>query len=111
MNTKKCNGAGMDIDHAEKKDDSTFFVLDGEIQDQSSVKKCISHNLKHIRKQKGLTQDAFSKQLGISRPSYASYEEQRAEPPLSVVITLSNLTGIDINTLLTDELREEVLND
>ncbi|RZJ85984.1 MAG: XRE family transcriptional regulator [Chryseobacterium sp.] len=111
MNTEQCNGIGMDNDHSNGEKDQTFFQIDGEVQDLTSIKQCISHNLKHIRKQKGLTQDAFSKQLGISRPSYASYEEKRAEPPLSVVITVSNLTGIDINTLLTDELREEVLND
>lgn len=99
----------MDIGHTNETND--FFSLEGKVVQTSPVKQCISHNLKLIREQKDLTQEEFSTKLGIKRATYASYEEQRAAPPLSVVITVSNLTGIDINTLLTDELREEVRND
>jgi len=108
MNTEKCNGLGMGIDQANGKKDQTYFQ---EINDLLSIKKCVSHNFKHIRKQKGLTQQKFADLLGVNRAAYAAYEEQRADPPLNVVIVVSNLTGIDINTLLTDELMEDVNND
>ncbi|WP_231464700.1 helix-turn-helix domain-containing protein [Pedobacter sp. Leaf132] len=95
MNTsKQCNGEAI----------SSAF-------DSQNVGENLSHNLKLIRKQKGFTQEEFSSQLSISRPAYASYEEQRALPSLAVVIIISNLTGIDINTLLEDKLGEEVHND
>jgi transcriptional regulator with XRE-family HTH domain len=96
MNTEKCIGTD---------------VPKNSIDTKSLVRNCLSHNFKHIRKQKGFTQEEMSEQLGINRATYASYEEKRATAPLSVVIVMSNLTGIDMNILLTEELKEEVHND
>lgn len=106
-NTEKCHGTVVgNISGGEEKEHD-FFKLDGQVKAFSAVKKCVSHNFRLIRNQKGFTQQMFASHIGINRATYAAYEEQRADPPLNIVIIVSNLTGIDINTLLTTELKEE----
>jgi len=109
-NTAKCNGIGVDNNSVDAVKEQDFFKLDGQVKSTSEIKKCVSHNFRLIREQKGFTQQMFASRIGVNRATYAAYEEQRADPPLSVVIMVSNLTGIDINTLLTIELQREVTN-
>lgn len=64
----------------------------------------LSKNLKKLRKEMGLSQERLSKKLGLKRPTYATYEEYRAEPNCSVLIKLSDIFGVSIDDLIKKEL-------
>ena len=57
-------------------------------------------NLKYLRKQKGLTQEEMAEKLGIKRSLIGAYEEERAEPRLEVLQTLSEMYEITLEELL-----------
>ena len=42
-------------------------------------------NLRHLRKQRGWTQEEFANKLNIKRSLVGAYEEERAEPRLEVM--------------------------
>ena len=64
----------------------------------------LGKNIKHIRIQKGLTQEQFADNLKVSRSRISSYEENRATPPLNFIIALSNYANISIDVLLKKKL-------
>lgn len=64
----------------------------------------LEKNIKHIRIQKGLTQEQFADNLKVSRSRISSYEENRATPPLNFIIALSNYANISIDVLLKKNL-------
>jgi len=64
----------------------------------------LEKNIKHIRIQKGLTQEQFDDNLKVSRSRISSYEENRATPPLNFIIALSNYANISIDVLLKKNL-------
>ena len=48
-------------------------------------------NLKYLRKLRGWTQEEFVAKLGIKRSLLGAYEEERAEPRLEVLETISDM--------------------
>jgi transcriptional regulator with XRE-family HTH domain len=63
-----------------------------------------SENLKKLRKQKKFTQENFSELLGIKRNTYAAYEEGRSEPPLDILLSISQiLRHRDIYSLIASK--------
>lgn len=64
----------------------------------------ISQNIKYIRKEKGLTQEEFAQELGVSRAALSSYEEGRAEPKLAFIQQLALYTSYNIDDLLNKPL-------
>jgi transcriptional regulator with XRE-family HTH domain len=50
--------------------------------------------LKEIREARKLTQEQVAKGIGRKRGTYQSYEEKRAQPPLTVLIKLAELYGL-----------------
>jgi transcriptional regulator with XRE-family HTH domain len=77
---------------------------------EDKIKENISFNLRAIRKQKKLSQTVFADQIGITRPALGAYEEGRSNPPLAVLVVISNLSGFDIHTLVTEKIEKEVSN-
>lgn len=69
-----------------------------------AINQTFGKNIRLIRTEKHFTQEKFAKQLGITRAALASYEEYRATPALPVLVSISTLLEIDINTLLTPNL-------
>jgi transcriptional regulator with XRE-family HTH domain len=57
-------------------------------------------NLRLLRQQKGLTQQAFADKLGIKRSLLGAYEEQRAEPRIDILQKVSEWLGISLEDLL-----------
>ena len=55
------------------------------------------HNLKQLRKQKGLTQSEVAEKLGISQQAYAKYESGSATPNAETLSKLGEILG-DIQT-------------
>ena len=64
----------------------------------------LSKNLKKLRSKLGISQEHLSAKIGIKRPTYSSYEEYRAEPPIKIIIDISALFRVSIDDLLTKEL-------
>ena len=59
--------------------------------------------LKSLRKQKGLTQEEFAKQAGISRSAIGMYESGKREPSFEVLELFADFFNVDMNTLLDRE--------
>ena len=63
-------------------------------------------NLKYLRKLRGWTQEEFAAKLGIKRSLVGAYEEERAEPRLEVLETVSRLFKLTLDELLLQNLSE-----
>lgn len=64
----------------------------------------ISKNIKHLREIKKLSQEALAMNLGITRARLTTYENGRNEPPISILISLSDYFHISIDALLKGDL-------
>ncbi|MGO1243762.1 MAG: XRE family transcriptional regulator [Sphingobacterium sp.] len=62
-------------------------------------------NLKFLRKQKRLSQQALSDELGVKRPSIGAYEELRAEPNFDMLKKMADFFEISM-----DEFTQEVID-
>jgi transcriptional regulator with XRE-family HTH domain len=72
----------------------------------------LSSNIKFLRKRKRLTQSGLAELLGINRSGVNNYENGSVVPPVHVLIALSDLFHISIDTLLRinfSKLRESQL--
>jgi transcriptional regulator with XRE-family HTH domain len=63
-------------------------------------------NLKYLRKLRGWTQEEFAAKLGIKRSLLGAYEEERAEPRLDVLETVSEIFKLTLDELFLSELGE-----
>jgi transcriptional regulator with XRE-family HTH domain len=63
-------------------------------------------NLKYLRKLRGWTQEEFAVKLGIKRSLLGAYEEERAEPRLEVLETISDMFKLTLDELLRKDLSD-----
>lgn len=63
----------------------------------------IKDRLKKIRKHFAMTQDEFSKKLGLARNSIANYEIGRREPTNAIVVSICREFGVNEIWLRTGE--------
>jgi len=61
-------------------------------------------NIKFLRKRKKLSQQSASDVMGINISMWGSWEEQRAIPQTKELQSLSQLFGITINDLVTEDM-------
>lgn len=66
----------------------------------------IGKNIKALRKQAGLTQDALAEKMGIKRSLIGAYEEGRAEPRINNLTKLSEVFSLPIDALIQQDLTE-----
>jgi len=64
----------------------------------------INANIRHLRKEKGLTQEELASKIGIKRSLVGAYEEHRAEPRIATIQKLSYLFQIPLDTLINADL-------
>lgn len=64
----------------------------------------LSKNIKYIRTLKKLSQEQFADDLKVSRSRISSYEENRAKPPISFLVSLSNYAKITMDALIKEKL-------
>ncbi|MCH7411619.1 helix-turn-helix domain-containing protein [Belliella sp. DSM 111904] len=64
----------------------------------------IHGNIKFLRKQRGLTQEVAAQAVGISRSKLAGYE-LNINPPLDVVLMISDYFGVSVDLLLRRDLQ------
>jgi len=67
----------------------------------------IQYNLINLRKQLKLTQKQTAYKLGIKQPTYAAYEEGRAEPSYSVMLKIESFYSITFKDLVSRKLTIE----
>lgn len=60
--------------------------------------------LKAARVRSGMTQDAVSRQIGVSRQSLSNWENDRTYPDLASVLKLSDLYGLSLDELLREDM-------
>lgn len=61
-------------------------------------------NLKYLRKLRNWTQEEFATKLGIKRSLIGAYEEERADPRLDVLQTISDMFKVTLDELLTKDI-------
>ncbi|MBX9850125.1 MAG: LexA family transcriptional regulator [Cytophagaceae bacterium] len=66
----------------------------------------INANIKHLRKQKGLTQEQLAEKIGIKRSLLGAYEEGRAEPGLDYLIKISKIFDVSVDNLISEDLTD-----
>jgi transcriptional regulator with XRE-family HTH domain len=64
----------------------------------------IAKNIKHLRGLKNWTQTQLADELEISRARVGSYEEERCDPPVDILIKISNLFQITVDLLVKCDL-------
>lgn len=64
----------------------------------------ISKNLKHLRGSKKLSQEQLAEDLKITRARLGGYEESRNEPPIEILIRVSDYFKIAVDTLIKVDL-------
>jgi len=64
----------------------------------------ISSNIRHLRKLKSLSQDQLAIELDINRSRLGAYEEGRSEPPIALLIKISEYFHVAVDALLKADL-------
>ena len=64
----------------------------------------LASNIRFLRKQKELTQDALALEIDVNRSMIGSYEEGRAVPRIGVLQNLSVFFGVNIDDLINKDL-------
>ena len=64
----------------------------------------LGKNIKYLRQQAGLTQEALSEHLGVQRTMISAYEDGRSEPKLPSLTTMAEIFGLSVDRLLRDDL-------
>lgn len=66
----------------------------------------VSNNIKFLRRLNSLTQEQFSKKLGIKRSLLGAYEEARANPNLENLQNMANIFGTTVDDMIKLDLRK-----
>lgn len=64
----------------------------------------LSRNLKYLRNKKHKSQEAMSREFGISRQTWADYENGKSEPVASVLNSIGRFFEESVDTLLNTDL-------
>ena len=70
----------------------------------------ISSNIKCLRELKKLSQESLAEDLNITRSRLGAYEEARNEPPIEILIRLSEYFQVSIDALIKADLRKTDVN-
>ena len=65
----------------------------------------VSNNIKYLRRLNGLTQEQFSRKIGIKRSLLGAYEEARANPNLTNLKNMAAAFGVSVDHLIKNDLR------
>lgn len=73
--------------------------------DQSPKNLFFTTNLKHLRKSRGLSQEAFAVKVGLNRGNIVSYEKGAAEPNIRNLMRIAEFLEISIEDLVKVDFR------
>lgn len=60
-------------------------------------------NIKHIRKRLAMSQEDFSKAVGVSQSSVSQWEQGLTHPSFRAVYAIAQLMGVTIEELMAEE--------
>jgi transcriptional regulator with XRE-family HTH domain len=66
----------------------------------------VSNNIKYLRRLNGLTQEQFSRRIGIKRSLLGAYEEARANPNLDNLKMIAQVFGTTVDSLIKTDIRK-----
>ena len=66
----------------------------------------IADNLKKLRTESGLTQEAVAREIGLTRQAISSYESGRTQPPVDLLIRFAELYGVEPEDVLYGRVRD-----
>lgn len=61
--------------------------------------------ISQIRKERGLTQEAFGKMLSVTRQTVSNWENEKSYPDLSTLVKISDEFNVSLDVLLKGDLR------
>ena len=67
----------------------------------------IGEFLKHLRKDKGLTQEQLAEEFGVSSRSISRWENGNTMPDISIIIELADFYDVDIREIIHGERKSE----
>src|ERR1043165_1055001 len=70
----------------------------------------IANNIKFLRQLKHISQEQLADELNITRSRIGGYEEGRNEPPIDILIGLSEFFHIAIDALVRGDLKKTNLD-
>ncbi len=73
---------------------------------QIVVMSKISFNIRHLRELKKLSQESLADELNITRARLGGWEEARNEPPIEMLIRISEYFHVSIDILVKADLRK-----
>ena len=56
--------------------------------------------LKHLRIEKGLTQEELAEKVGLKKPTISCYESDKRQPDYNTLMKLADIFGVTIDGLL-----------
>lgn len=71
-------------------------------------REIIQHNLKVLRKAKGLTQEELGKKLGKTKTAVASWENGTSLPPVDVVMKMAKIYGTTMDKICCEDAYSSV---
>lgn len=77
------------------------------MKDHSTTPKNLffTTNLKHLRKSRGLSQEAFALKIGLNRGNIVSYEKGAAEPNIRNLMRIAEFLELSIEDLIKVDFR------
>lgn len=63
----------------------------------------MKNNIKELRKAKGLRQEDFANELGVTRQTVIAIENNKYDPTLELAMKMSAFFGVSVNDIFTLE--------
>ena len=61
----------------------------------------MKNRIKELRKQKGLRQEDFAKEVGVTRQTIIAIENNKYDPTLELAMKISEFFGITVNEIFS----------
>lgn len=68
----------------------------------------LAQNLKYLREQRGLSQRAFSEEIGLSGSAVGMWETEERKPDIEMIIRLAEYFGVTLDDLVLRDLRPPI---
>lgn len=75
------------------------------------MSKELGRKLKLLRSGMGFTQSQIAVQISVDRSTYSNYERAITEPEIKTLIMLAHIFGVDVDYLLSDEVKNTKVAD
>ena len=70
----------------------------------------ISKNIKKLRAEQNLTQDALAEKIHVTRQAISSWENDKTKPDIEALESLAQAFGVDIEELIYGEKKEVIIS-